>query len=107
MARRGDNREQGRSSETPVSSSRKIPHHGVDSGPALPEDDDDPPSRVEHARKYERDAAAKLRELITRSEDLYAQAVRKLAAFESSLEARRATLRRLGYLGEKGRRPRE
>jgi len=94
-----------RSSETPVSSSRKLSHHGVNGGPVLP--DDDPPSRVEHARKYERDAAAKLRELITRFEELYAQAVRKLAVFEASLEARRATLRRLGYLGEKGRRPRE
>jgi len=90
-----------------VRNPRKIPHHGVDSGTALRDDDDDLSSRVERARKYERAAAAKLRELITRSEDLYAQAVRKLAAFESSLEARRATLRRLGYLGEKGRRPRE
>lgn len=107
MARRGDNRERRRSSETPVSSSREISRHGVDSGPALPEDDDDLPGRVERARKYERDAAIKLRELITESEELYAQAVRKLAALESSLEARRATLRRLGYLGEKGRRPRE
>jgi heme oxygenase len=73
----------------------------------LPDDDDDPPGRVERARKYERAAAAKLRELITRSEELYAQAVRTLAAFEASLEVRRATLRRLGYLVEKGWRPRE
>lgn len=91
---------------TPVRTSPQISDDGASTGPALPDDDDDLPRRVERARKYERDAAAKLRELITRSEELYAQAVRKLAVFEASLEARRATLRRLGYLVEKGRRPR-
>jgi len=92
-----------RSPATPVRSSPQTSDEGGHSRLALL--DDDFPGRVERAQEYERAAAAKLRELITRSEELYAQAARTLAVFEASLEARRATLRRLGYLIEKERRP--
>lgn len=95
-----------RAPSTPVRGFPEIGDVGASTGPASRDDDDDLPARVERARKRERDAAAKLRQRIRRSEELYAQAARKLALFEASLEARRATLRRLGYLVEKGRRPR-
>jgi hypothetical protein len=67
----------------------------------VPDADDDVSARVERARRYEREAVAHLQQVIRRSEEFYAQAARILARFEASLEARRATLARLGYLVER------
>jgi hypothetical protein len=52
----------------------------------------------------ERDARAGLHRLITHSEEVYAEAARKLAAFEATFELRLSTLRHLGYLSERTRR---
>jgi len=56
--------------------------------------------RIERARRRELGATRALHEAIRSSEEHYARAARTLAAFDASVEATCAMLRRMGYLGD-------
>lgn len=87
-----------------MSGPRDAGDRAADDLPAAGEADDGSQDRIERARRRERGATRKLHERIRRSEELYAQAARMLAALDASVEATRALLRRMGYLGESERR---
>ncbi len=86
-----------------MSGPRDVGDRGADDLPAAREADAGSQDRIERARRRERGATRKLHERIRSSEELYAQAARMLAALDASVEATRALLRRMGYLGDSGR----
>jgi hypothetical protein len=69
---------------------------------AAPKGDADLQATIERLRLREREAAVKLSQRISRSEERYLHAVQMLAALDASLEAIRAALRRMDYLADGG-----
>jgi hypothetical protein len=57
---------------------------------------------VERARQREFEATRRLRQLIHRREERYAEACRLMTAYDARLEGTRASLRRTGYLVKDG-----